>query len=168
MIAEIAAGLSSLKAATDIAKGLNAANTQASINEVKLALHEKIFEAREALTSAQESQTAALERIRELEKEVAQLKAWSTEKERYELMDLYRGFFAYVPKIGEERGEPAHALCATCYERGVKSYLQTNGSGNVHMRAWECPSCKTSVKNQWNDMAALIKKSREVQASGSA
>ena len=37
MIAEIGAGLSSAKTLMDIAKGLNAANTQAQVNEVKIA-----------------------------------------------------------------------------------------------------------------------------------
>jgi hypothetical protein len=142
-------------------KGLNAANTHAAVNEVKLALGEKIFDAREALNAAQTAQADALDRISQLEKEVARLKAWDGEKDRYELKQLYRGPFAFIFKQGKEEGEDPHALCTNCYERGFKSYLQMGGQTIVHDRTWSCPACKFSVKGQWPNMAEWIKKTRE-------
>ena len=56
MLAEISMGLSSLKAASDILKGLNAANTQAAINDVKLVLQPHIIDAQQALAAANEAQ----------------------------------------------------------------------------------------------------------------
>lgn len=152
MLAEISAGLSSLKAASDIIKGLNAANTQAAINEVKIGLQERVFEAREALAAAQDAQSAALQRIRDLEQEIVQLKDWEREKQRYQLNAIDRGAFAYMPKPGMENGEPPHWLCANCFHQRHKAFLQFKGQDRTAsgMRGdhstYGCDRCKATVK----------------------
>lgn len=117
MIAEIGAGLGSLKSAYNLAKTLNAANTQVAINDVRLALQNRIFEAREALTAAET-------RIRELEQQVVELEDWETKKQRYELKNLDRGAFAYVHKATVENAEEPHWLCQPCFEGHRRSILQ--------------------------------------------
>lgn len=141
MLGEIAAGLSSLKAASDIIKGLNAANTQAAINDVKISLQERIFEARDALSAAQDAQSVSLQRIRDLEKEVATLKAWDADKERYKLTELRPGVVCCALKEGMEKGEPSHRLCASCYNGGHKSFLadETWHPGRAHVLV--CHDC---------------------------
>jgi hypothetical protein len=152
MLAEISAGLSSLKAATDILKGLNAASTQAAINEVKIGLQEKIFDAREALSAAQEAQAACLKKVRELEAQIVQLKDWEGEKQRYHLQAIDSGVVAYMPKPGMENGEPPHWLCANCFSRGQKSYLQFKGQDRTPTGSrgdhstYGCDTCKAAVK----------------------
>ena len=152
MLAEFSPGVGSLKAAFDITKGLNAANTQAGINEVKIALQEHILNAQQALAAANEQQSAVAERIRNLEQEIMRLKDWSAEKERYHLQDIYRGAMAYVPKPGMENGEPPHWLCANCFNQGRKSFLQFKGQdkrpggGNGHQSTYGCDACRRTVK----------------------
>lgn len=152
MLAEISAGFSSLKAASDIIKGLNAANTQAAINEVKISLQERIFEAHAALSAAQTAQATTLQRISELEQEIMQLKDWEREKQRYQLNAIDRGAFAYVPKPGMDSSEPPHWLCANCFNRGQKSFLQFKGQdampggGRGDHSTYACDACKSSVK----------------------
>lgn len=127
MLAEISAGLGSLKAAADIIKGMNAANTQTSINEVKITLQGYVFEAREALASAQEAQSVALERIRELEQQIVQFEDWERQKDRYELKPMREGPdapVAYALKETMQPGEAAHWICSYCYEDRKKSPLQ--------------------------------------------
>lgn len=155
MLGEISAGLSSLKAASDIIKGLNAANTLTAINEVKIGLQERVMEAREALTAAQEAQSTSLQRIRDLEQEIVQLKDWEAEKQRYQLNAIDRGAFAYMLKPGMENGEPPHWLCANCFGKRHKSFLQfkgqdarspvTGGSRGDHSN-YGCDTCKGAVK----------------------
>lgn len=140
MIGEIGAGLGSLKAAADILKGLNAAHTQAAINEVKISLQGHIFEAREALSAAQEAQATALGRVRELEMEIVQLKDWEAEKQRYQLEKLPPGILIRRLKPGMENGEPPHEICANCYNKDVKSLLHVTGQGNGRTH-WKCHSC---------------------------
>ncbi len=152
MLGEIAAGLSSLKAASDIIKGLNAAGTQAAINDVKLGLQNHIFEAREALAAAQEAQSTALSRIRDLEQEIVHLKDWEGEKQRYQLADVDRGAFAYIPKPGMENGEPPHWLCTNCFNRNQKSFLQYKGQDVTRngvrdvTATYGCDACKATIK----------------------
>lgn len=152
MLGEISTGLSSLKAAMDILKGLNAANTVATINEVKISLQERVMEAREALTAAHETQAVSLQRIRQLEQEIMELKDWEREKQRYQLQAIDRGVFAYMPKSGMENGEPPHWLCPNCFGKRHKSFLQFKGQdtrlggGRGDHSTYGCDGCKSTVK----------------------
>jgi len=131
---------------------LNAANTLATVNEVKIALQEKIADAREALSAAQEAQAASLKRIDELEQEIVRLKDWEADKQRYELKALDTGAFAYKPKPGMENGEPPHWACANCYkERKVISILQEQGHvpNDGDRKSWHCANCRASIRLVW-------------------
>lgn len=153
MVGEAIAGLSAVKTAFDLAKALKDMDTAAARNAAVIELQEKIFTAREA-------QTALLERVGELEKEVARLKDWEAEKQRYALMALAPGFFAYVLKPEEQRGMPPHAICANCYERSAKSILQSNGEIQWVKHEWVCPSCKTRLKCADSNLPDMIAKAR--------
>jgi Zn finger protein HypA/HybF involved in hydrogenase expression len=150
MIAEFGAGLGSLKAALDLAKGLNAANTQASINDIKIGLQEHILGAQEALAAAREASTADAARIRQLEQQIVQLKDWEGEKLLYGLKAVAGGAFAYVLKAGIENGEPSHWLCTNCFENRRKSILQKmpGSVAQTQLRIptqYECPACKAKI-----------------------
>jgi hypothetical protein len=140
MLAEIASGLSSLKAAKDIIQGLNAAKTEAAINGVKIDLQGLILDAQQGLFAAQEVQTASTRKVAELEQEIVRLKDWSAEKERYHLVDVWQGSVAYMPKPGMENGEPAHWLCSNCFNQGRKSFLSVQGHMGPNT-IWKCNGC---------------------------
>jgi hypothetical protein len=110
MVAEVFAGIGSIKAAFDIAKGLKDINDVTIRNGAIIELQEKILAAREA-------QSALLERISELEKKVASFETWESEKQRYELKDIWRGSLAYVIKESMRGSESPHKICANCYAR---------------------------------------------------
>jgi len=150
MLAEISAGLSSLKAAFDLAKGLNAASAQADINEVKITLQEHIFSAQQALAAANEAQTAAAQRVRELEQEIVRLKDWSAEQQRYELKAIGERAVAYAEKQGVTDPKAPHWLCQPCFDGGHKAALQFSGMANPGgnsglMASWDCGRCKARV-----------------------
>jgi hypothetical protein len=149
VIAETISGLHAVKTAFDIAKGLKDIDDATRRNAAVIELQEKIL-------TAQTAQSALVEKVGDLEKEVAGLKAWDADKQRYELKQLTMGFFAYIPKEGMERGEPIHALCANCYQRGVKSLLQSNGEPQIFKHAWVCHACKTSNKNGYYNLKELV------------
>lgn len=144
-LAEIGAGLGGLKAAMDIAKGLNASAGAVAINDAKIALQSAILEAQGGLLAAQETQTANLKQIDQLEARIVQMDAWEREKERYQLQEFPTGALVYVLKEGDAAGEPPHRICPACYQDGHKSILQTTrrhqGGENV-----ECPRCKTDLR----------------------
>ena len=159
-IAEISAGLGSLKTAKDIVQGINAAASQAAINEIRLNLQGHLLEAQQALFSAQEAHTALTQRISALEEEIVRLKDWSAERERYHLVDVYRGSLTYMPKPGVEGGQPAHWLCANCFDQRRKSYLQFKGQdetprgGRGMESTYGCDACKSSIKVSYRSKPA--------------
>ena len=144
MLTEIATGLSSLKAAFDITKGLNAAHAKASINDVKIPLQEHIVQAQQALFLASEAQAAAAERIRDLEQQIVSLKDWEREKQRYQMKRFTPGSIAYCLKPEMADGEPPHRLCPHCYQQAKKGFLQAQELTN-RGRAHRCTSCQSEV-----------------------
>jgi len=71
---------------------------------------------------------------------------------------LYRGFFAYIPKKGEENSEPPHAICPNCYQSRQRSFLQREPQWIKH--AWDCPECKTHFRCANRNMGDMIEKAR--------
>jgi hypothetical protein len=134
MVAEVFAGLGALKTAFDIAKGLKDIDDAARRNAAVIELQEKIL-------SAQQSQSALIETVGNLENEVARLKAWEADKARYQLTEIGPGMVAFSIKEGMRNGEPFHRICANCCAGGKKSYLQQHSSGpNLTLRfAWGFP-----------------------------
>lgn len=83
--------------------------------------------AQQHVFAVQEERASLVQKVSDLEKEVACLETWETEKERYELKKPRNGAFAKVLKIESANGKPPHALCTTCYDRRNKTILQSNG-----------------------------------------
>jgi hypothetical protein len=145
-ITDIAGALSALKSAKDIAEAMVSLRDTETFQAKRIELQSKILDAQSGMLAAQDERAALVERIRALEAEIARLRAWDAEKQRYELKRWGHGAFAYVLKESQARGEPIHALCAACYDHGVKSRLQANGDQNAYRHAWDCPTCKFSLK----------------------
>lgn len=144
-IPEIGGALSGLKAAMDIARGLNATAGNVAINDAKIALQSAILEAQNALLQSQEAQAKNSKRIDELEAQIAKMDRWEQEKLRYQLEEFPTGAYAYVLKTDFAAGEPCHKICPVCYQEGRKSILQTvrrHGGGEKV----ECPRCKIDLK----------------------
>jgi hypothetical protein len=142
MVGEIFAGLSAAKSAFDIAKGLKDIHDATIRNAAIIELQEKIL-------AAQEAQATLLQQIRDLEKEIADLKAWEIEKQRYQMKELGAGAIAYVIKASAQGTDPVHCICAQCYERGKKSILQNSFHGAAAWTArWACPdpSCQSGIE----------------------
>jgi rubrerythrin len=146
MLAEIATGWQSLKAAKDIVQGLNALENVAAVNEVKVTLQSHILEAQQSLFAAQDAQTAAAKRISDLEEQIMQLKDWSRQAESYELVAIGNGGFAYMQKEGMRTTEPPHWLCANCFTNRKKSILQRQGTQGERERPWTCPNCRAGIQ----------------------
>lgn len=145
MITEISAGYASLKAALDIAKGLNAVADTVALNDAKIGLQGAIIEAQSSLLAAQEAQTANLKRIEQLEHEIVQLKSWDADKQRYELKDTGQGTLAYSLKAGMENGEPQHWLCPICYQKGEKSILKHERLATGRVHTLNCHPCGLDI-----------------------
>jgi hypothetical protein len=147
-ISAIASALSSLKAAKDIAEAMVSLRDTAAFQSKLIEFQGKLIDANNAAFAAQDERTALLERIRELEKQVADLKAWETEKQRYQLQEISPGASAHVLKKEAQGTEPIHWLCANCYNNGKKSILQRGQEdldGSRRIPGWDCPTCHAKI-----------------------
>jgi Zn finger protein HypA/HybF involved in hydrogenase expression len=144
-ITSISSALASIKAAKDIAQSMVNLRDTAAMQAKIIEFQSKILDAQSAASSAQEERATLIERVRNLEQEVARFKQWDTDKQRYELKNWGQGAFACVLKVDATPPEPPHALCVTCYDNGKKSILQFNGQVRIPEMAWHCPSCKAKV-----------------------
>jgi hypothetical protein len=131
--AEIYMGLGAIKSAFDIAKGLKDIDDATRRNAAVIELQEKIL-------VAQEAQSTLINRISELEKEMARFETWEAEKQRYQLQNLPPGMFVYTLKPAMAGGEPPHRICEKCYQNGKKSLLHSFGSqgGFETLRCFGC------------------------------
>jgi hypothetical protein len=133
MVAEMSSGLDAIKAALDVAKGLNDIGDSVVRNAAIATLTEKIL-------AAQEMQSALLDQVRKLEAEVTRLKDWEADRKRYQLAELAPGIVALAIKEAMRNGEPFHHLCADCAANGRKFYLQPAGQGEFY-ETYKCNGC---------------------------
>lgn len=141
--------LTSLKTAADLTKTIvnlrDAAALQSKVIELQLA----ILSAQNSALAAQNEQSLLLERIRTLEQDVADMKAWEAEQEKYELSEVYPGAFAYVLKEQAQAAEPSHWLCTTCYQerkKGVMNFQERAGRDKV----FQCGRRKNKIVVGWD------------------
>jgi uncharacterized coiled-coil DUF342 family protein len=143
MVGEAFAGLSAIKTAFDIAKGLKDIDDAARRNAAVIELQEKLL-------TAQATQSTLVERIRDLEKEVASFEQWEATKERYELKKTASGGLAWFLKVEAQGSEAPHQICTKCYEERKRNILQPKGRSSVGANlgippVLYCPACKCEV-----------------------
>lgn len=138
--------VTSLQVAGNIAKGFLQLKSMAEVQGKVIELQTVILSAQQSALAAQSEQFAMVEQVRSLEEEIARVKAWEGQKQRYKLTQPWEGAFVYALKKSMSRGEPAHWLCTHCYAEGRGSMLQfgyqkDRGSGYF----CPAPTCKSMV-----------------------
>ena len=140
-ITAIAGVASSLNAASQIAKSLIGLRDATVIQAKVIELQGEIISAQNGALASQAEQAALLKQVGDLEAQIAALKEWETEKQRYELKELKPGALAYSLKESMANGEPRHEICANCYSQGFKSILQRETRMPYHVEIAFCPAC---------------------------
>ncbi len=147
-----------LKGASDLARSLVGLHDAVALRGKAVELQAQILSAQSSAIAAQSDQITLLQRVHELEKQIANLEAWDTEKQRYELKEISTGTFAYVVKPVSQGSEPSHWICANCYQHGKKSILQHVGGG-LGYNSFTCIECgsklRTSAPINHNQLSAL-------------
>ncbi|MGD0419802.1 MAG: hypothetical protein ABSA68_09550 [Xanthobacteraceae bacterium] len=154
--AEIAAAVTGIRSALDIAKAMVGLRDAEAFRAKSIELQSIVLEALNKAIEARESYAAQADRVRALEAEVADLKAWGGEKEKYELKPNFGGGVAYMLKPDARGTEPPHWLCPQCYANGKKGFLlPADHTGGIH-RTYTCSECKIGRymygKPKWDDM----------------
>lgn len=142
----IATALSGLKTAGEIAKALFELKSDAQRQAKVIELQSVILAAQSSAISAQSDQFTMLDEIRAAKEELAKIKAWETEKQRYQLVSPHAGSMVYAVKRAMSNGEPPHYLCANCFKQGKASPVNDMPppSSKDRWHAWYCPNCKSS------------------------
>jgi hypothetical protein len=151
----ITAAVGSLKVAGEIAQGLITLKTTTEVQAKAIELNHKIIDAQHQIFAANAAQTTLVERIRELETQIAQMRDWDTQKQRYKLASPFPGCMVYALQKAMSEGQPAHYLCVACYQRGEPSILQgregrQSKEGRSHS-VYYCsnPACRSEAMTQW-------------------
>lgn len=148
-IAAISSAVTSLRVAGDIAKGLISLNTMAEVQAKAIELNQKIIDAQHQIFSANTAQTTLVERVRELESQIARMKDWNAQKQRYKLAAPFPGCMVYALQKSMSEGQTPHYFCAACFQNGQPSILQSREGrqtreGRVRGNFY-CPVCKSEA-----------------------
>ena len=138
----ISSALGSLNAAGQIAAGLIKLKSTTDVQAQAIELNERILAAQAQLFQASATQAELIEQVRALEGQVAAMKAWEAQKQRYQLATPFTGAMVYALKKTMSNGEPAHYICARCYEDGKRSILQDLADKD-RWHGYACPTCKS-------------------------
>jgi hypothetical protein len=152
--AEIAAAITSVRTMFDLAKAAIGLRDAETFRTRSVELNGLILQALEKAIEAREAESSQLERIRALEAEVARLKAWDAEKEKYELKDVGHFCVAYMLKPNARGTEPPHWLCPNCYAQGKKSFVQPSGARSGRDMLYKCGDGHTLATDydiMWKD-----------------
>ena len=141
---QIASAVSSLKVAGDLAVGLVNLKTMAEVQAKAIELNQKIISAQHDIFAANATQSVLIERVRELEGQIAVMKAWDTEKQRYKLASPETGALVYALQRVMSNGEPPHYLCANCFKQGRPSILNDLPKAKERWHYWICPNCESA------------------------
>ncbi len=140
-IALIQGAITGLKTAGDIAKSFLELKSISDIQGKVIELQSAILSAQSSALAAQGEQSLMVQRIRDLEEEVADAKAWKETEQRYQLDEIGKGFFAFSLKEESKGAEPFHKICANCYQKRKKSILQMQPQTALGDRYY-CHECK--------------------------
>jgi hypothetical protein len=142
---EIAAAVTGIRAALDITKAMVGLRDAEAFRAKSIELQAVVLDAFEKAIEAREAHSVQADRIRALEAEVANLKAWDAQKQQYELKPIGQGAVARILKPDARGTEAPHWLCPNCFEQGKKSLLQnTNRVERGHLLVG-CVTCKLTL-----------------------
>lgn len=149
---QIAAAATNLKIAGEIVQGLISLKTMAEVQAKAIELNGKIIAAQHDLFAVNASQTVLVERVRDLEGQIADMKAWEAEKQRYKLVSPFSGAMVYAVQKHMSNGEPPHYLCTSCYKAGKPSILQI-AQNKEGWSYFGCPICKSEARTGYRGAA---------------
>lgn len=152
-MSSISALATSLRMAGDITKTAIDLRDGQLIQAKVIELQGVILSAQSSALSAQADQFTLIERIRTLEKEVDDLKAWGAKAEEYELKQVGTGAFAYMRKPDAQPPEPTAWLCVNCFENHHRrSILQHRGRApkDNELAVYGCASCHAEIQVRWS------------------
>lgn len=131
--------INSIGTALNIAKSLYQFKTETDLQIKVMELNDAIISAQSSAASALSEQLSMIQHVRNLEKEIADMKAWEDTKQRYQLMP-WDGCYVYALKDLRRGTDPPHWICEHCYQDRRQSILQRMDYVTVARNSAEMPS----------------------------
>lgn len=152
--------LSGLKTAADIALGIGKLNTMVEVQAKAIELQQILLSVQSSALNAQAEQFSLIQTIRELEKEVAEIKAWQAQKLRYKLVSPWDGTLVYALTQESAQSEPPHWLCTMCFEAGGKGFYSSQNKSNRLLLI--CDKCKGELQTQYRGGSVVFKYAEDI------
>jgi hypothetical protein len=135
----------SLRSAAELTKAMLHVSDINTLRSKILDLTKEIMSAQSGALATQSTQLELLQSKRDLEDELAKVKAWNMEKYRYELQNVGSGAVAYVLKQSMRGTEPTHWICANCFQTGKKRFLNESDF-DLHFVYYKCQECAGKIR----------------------
>ena len=152
--------ITGLKTASDIAKGFLELKSISDVQGKVIELQSAILSAQSSALAANSDQAAMVEQIRTLKEEIASVKAWETQKQRYKLVSPWQGCVVYALQKSMSNSEPPHWICTHCYENGAKGFL--NGKEDSRSLIMVCAKCKNQIQTPWSGGSVELRYFEEI------
>lgn len=115
-----------------------------------------------SLIRLQTEQLAMQSAILDFQEEQRRIERFRTEADRYELKKTEQGSLVYELKPSHAGGDPDHCICATCYEKQIKSVLQP-----VAHNTLSCTTCGgTFYRPDGQGSGVLVARTRRTDFDG--
>lgn len=138
---EISTALVSIRALSDITKGVIALSKDVAVKAKASELLAIIISLQNDMLSMQSEYTELLIAKSHLEDQLMKMNQWSDIESQYALIKLRSGVLVYSPSESNKSPRPLHWLCANCFGKQKKSVLQKE---DIFLNALFCPECTTT------------------------
>ena len=142
----------SVKAAYDIAKGINALHTEVERNQAVSKVLEVLLSVQNDALLMKEKHSLFLHEIDDLKKKILEFEKWSEIGRQYELKEIAPGVFVYAYKNTKEATEPPHWLCAKCFNTDKKKSILQRLHHDGHGVHYKCHTCGSEILDHTNPM----------------
>jgi hypothetical protein len=144
-----------VKLATSLMSTADTAKRNAQLIEFQTAL----IGLQSLVASVQQDNATLIRQKRETEEELERLKDWDAQKKRYKLAAPFAWCMVYALQKAMCDGEPAHYLCAACFQKGQASILQSmegrpRKEGGRLTGSFLCPACRAEAFTSWINAVA--------------
>jgi hypothetical protein len=134
----------SIKFAYDFAKGINSLNSTVERNEAIAKTVEILRAVQDDALTMRERYSLLLTEKDNLIKKISEFEKWSEIERQYELKEIAPGVFVYAYQKTDKAIEPAHWICAKCYNERKKSILQRSKKDG-HGTHYKCHTCGSTI-----------------------
>jgi len=126
LITSVATLTTATKNIVDLGKALNASSKSSEIKALENKFLSMQGETLDSILNAKLLIHQLHDENRKLKKELMKVKAQIEEKQKYTRLEIASGFFAYVQDEPVKPLQDAHKFCSNCYDKGIKSTLETD------------------------------------------